>query len=144
MDAQITTYCGRVASLIITVLCWIMLSPSLAAEDPPITAGRLEFQKNCASCHGIGAKGDGPMKGQLKKEPADLTQISIRNGGEFPLARIYRMIDGREPIEAHGSREMPIWGDQFLEEEGTTLGAEGRTRGRLSTLVVYLQSIQEQ
>ena len=23
--------------------------------------GKMEFQKNCASCHGMGGKGDGPL-----------------------------------------------------------------------------------
>ncbi|MGB3660724.1 MAG: c-type cytochrome [Pseudolabrys sp.] len=29
----------------------------------------MEYQSNCASCHGTGAKGDGPMSGELKGAP---------------------------------------------------------------------------
>ena len=37
-------------------------STGLAMEDLGTTSiGKMEFQKNCASCHGMGGKGDGPL-----------------------------------------------------------------------------------
>jgi mono/diheme cytochrome c family protein len=38
----------------------IAFAGSVSAQDRDI--GKIEFQSNCASCHGIGAKGDGPMR----------------------------------------------------------------------------------
>ena len=69
------------------------------------------YQIHCASCHGTGGKGDGPAAEALKHVPPDLTTISRRNGGQFPAFRIGHIIDGQETILAHGTREMPIWGD---------------------------------
>ena len=54
------------------------------------------------------------MAKSLKVTPPDLTLISVRNGGKFPMARIQRIISGEEPLPAgHGTREMPLWGPIF-------------------------------
>ena len=42
------------------------------------------FKTYCAVCHGIDAKGNGPMAKSLKTAPADLTRIAARNRGSFP------------------------------------------------------------
>ncbi len=146
MRAQILTKWGSVAGLIVMVLLWATLSPSLAQVEgePAFNAGKFEFGKNCAICHGISGKGEGPIINLLKDKPADLTQINKRHGGKFPFWSIYRMIDCREPIDGHGGREMPIWGDRFREETAVAQGAESLVRGRILQLIVYLQSIQEE
>lgn len=47
---------------------------SLAALDPvAVSKGQALFAQNCATCHGAGAKGDGPAAASLKRRPADLT-----------------------------------------------------------------------
>jgi copper transport protein len=47
---------------------------SLAALDPvAVSKGQALFAQNCASCHGAGAKGDGPAAASLKPPPVDLT-----------------------------------------------------------------------
>ena len=114
-----------------------------ADDEPALTAGKAEFRTNCGSCHGLSGKGDGPIVPLLKEKPADLTGISKRNGGEFPFWETYRMIDGREPMDGHGGREMPIWGDRFSERSTSQQGADAVVRGRILELIVYLQSIQE-
>ena len=45
-------------------------------ETAVLAQGKEEFTRYCASCHGLTAKGDGPMADQLKKAPADLTQLA--------------------------------------------------------------------
>jgi mono/diheme cytochrome c family protein len=64
----------------------------VSAQDRDI--GKIEYQSNCASCHGIGAKGDGPMSTELKRRPTDLTVLAKKNNGVFPLNSVYRIIDG--------------------------------------------------
>jgi hypothetical protein len=79
------------------------------------------------------------MAGALRQAPADLTEISKRNGGMFPAARVRRIIEGRE-IESHGDRDMPVWGDAFKTTR------EGRSQegadARIASIVRYLESIQ--
>src|SRR5947208_1359608 len=59
------------------------------------------FREHCAVCHGIDAKGNGPAAAALKKHPADLTQISRKNGGKFPELAVLGKIRGGEIME-HG------------------------------------------
>ena len=61
-------------------------------------------------------------------KPADLTQLAKHNDGQFPFWTVYRVIDGREEVKAHGSRAMPIWGLWFQVTEGSELRATGRIR----------------
>lgn len=97
---------------------WLMISslaagfPTAArADDPDI--GKSEFQSSCASCHGTDAKGKGPVSDQLKIPPPDLTMLAKSNNGIFPKDAVYESIDGSRKISAHGTREMPIWGERF-------------------------------
>jgi hypothetical protein len=56
---------------------------------------------------------------------------------------VYRIVDGREDVQGHGTRDMPIWGERFTVEEGSTLADETHAIGRILTIVHYLESIQE-
>lgn len=130
--------------LIGAVLWWASASPGLAEEDEFVATGKLYYQRYCASCHGISAKGDGPLAQDLKTKPADLTQLSKKNGGKFPDLRLYRTIDGREEVKGHGPREMPVWGTWFNIEiqENKSSTRANRVAGRILLLVHYLESIQ--
>jgi len=92
----------------------------------------------CAVCHGKDGTGNGPAAAALKKAPADLTTLTARNSGKFPEARVYQFIQGDAEVSAHGSRDMPIWGDLFRQ-----LNTEaGVANMRISNLTDYLKSIQ--
>ncbi len=124
------------------VLLWMMPAKGLAQEEEVTTAGRTEYERSCAVCHGREGKGDGGAATMLTVKPADLTQISKKNGGNFPFWRVYGVIDGREEVKGHGDHDMPIWGTEFRMEAGTTTTAQSQVRGRILELVYYLQSIQ--
>jgi mono/diheme cytochrome c family protein len=103
------------------------------------TGARL-FRTYCATCHGAAGRGDGPMVGQLRTAPPDLTRFAMRNGGVFPSERVRQIIDGRG-VGAHGIREMPVWGDAFRSDpEGLSPAA---AQARIDAIVRYLQTIQE-
>ena len=99
--------------------------------------GEHEFRTSCAVCHGVDAKGDGPMASQLTPKPSNLTVLSKNNGGVFPYERVFRMIDGRGALAAHGSGQMPIWGDRYSLEVKQPI-----VRARILELVYYLRGIQ--
>jgi mono/diheme cytochrome c family protein len=101
------------------------------------------YQRYCASCHGIGGRGDGPTAAVLRARPADLTAIAKRRGGEFPTSEIAKFIDGRFELPAHGSREMPVWGEHFGSDVPESDVAESIARGNIASLVEFLKSIQE-
>ena len=100
------------------------------------------FQRYCASCHGAQGRGDGPAAGSLKTPPADLTRIAARRGGRFPDGEIAQKIDGRFAIGAHGSREMPVWGEVFSQGIPDSGTAESIARGNVAVLVEYLKTLQ--
>ena len=129
----------------------LMLAALLALPTTPARAERSEEEGNvgrnyyiryCAACHGASGRGDGPVAGQLKKPPTDLTRIAARRHGTFPDAEMGKFIDGRSVVPAHGTREMPIWGKRFAGLYGDDSVAEEVTRGKIGVLVQYLKSIQ--
>jgi mono/diheme cytochrome c family protein len=124
---------------------WAGVGKSLAQEQEVIEAGKREFQHSCATCHGVDAKGDGPSASALNVRPADLTQLSKNHGGVFLFWRTYEKISGADeaPVRGHGTREMPIWGERFRPEKRAGEEHSMGVRGRILSLVYYLQSVQE-
>jgi Cytochrome C oxidase, cbb3-type, subunit III len=96
------------------------------------------FRAYCASCHGKDGRGNGPAAPAMRVKVPDLTVIAKNNGGQFPSARVRRIITGEDVITAHGSREMPVWGPIFHQIESDV----DRGYVRLENLVKYLESIQ--
>lgn len=120
-----------------------LMSTAVQAED---SIGSHEYRNSCATCHGANGQGDGPMAQWLTKAPADLTQLSASNNGEFPFEKVFQMIDGRNPNMAHGDREMPIWGSRFSQEYAGTgggLDAESVVYGRILSVVYHIQTLQQ-
>jgi hypothetical protein len=58
---------------------------------------------------------------------------------KFPDARIIQFINGTETVAAHGTRDMPIWGQAFHSLDRQDKGLD---QLRISNLVDYLKSIQ--
>jgi mono/diheme cytochrome c family protein len=111
--------------------------------------GRIEYMAGCAQCHGLDGKGDGIIAPYLSVELPDLTRIQAENDGVFPAGTLYEIIEGGGGVGAHGSREMPAWGDRFSAQAYAVLGwphdAEERAafiRGRILALIEYVASIQ--
>jgi hypothetical protein len=104
--------------------------------------GAPYFQSYCASCHGMSGRGDGPAAASLRKRPADLTRISARRGGRFPEGEIAQFIDGRFQLDAHGTREMPVWGEVFSRDIPDAGSGESIARGQILVILEFLKSIQ--
>ena len=138
---------SRLAPIALSVLIPLVWAQSQVPKQAPKTNTKLIhsvkgndlFIAHCAACHGADGKGHGPVAPVLRVQVRDLTTVAQRNGGQFPVARINRVISGDEGLTSHGSREMPIWGPIFHQvERDQDWGAV-----RLDNLVKYLQSIQK-
>ena len=107
-------------------------------------AGEYEYTVACAGCHGESAMGDGPLAGLLSITTPSLLELTQANDGAFPFEAVLTTIDGRDGVRAHGST-MPIWGERFQASATSQRGetAEMIARGRILSLVYYLQSIQK-
>jgi mono/diheme cytochrome c family protein len=137
------------AAGLLAVFCGIVAGQSKEPKKPADGADSVRliasiqgpnlYKAYCAVCHGPNAKGDGPMAMFLKTGPSDLTRISSRNGGMFPLAKVRRVIAGEEPLAAgHGTRDMPIWGPIFSQ----VAWDQDLGRVRVDNLARYLESLQ--
>ncbi len=113
-----------------------------AMPDP--SDGRALFMQNCAVCHGEDARGNGSMARAMKKAPANLTLISVRNGDRFPRAKVMSIIDGYARSDLKGPA-MPefgalLEGDLVPYDSGD--GTLTPTPRKLVALAEYLETIQ--
>jgi len=118
-------------------------APAAGAEKIADYTGAQAYQRFCASCHGKTGTGDGPVAASLKSQVPDLTLLSRRRAGQFPVALVRRVIDGTEIKAPHGTREMPVWGREFYAAQGADEEARWATSGLLDRLVDYVASIQK-
>jgi mono/diheme cytochrome c family protein len=103
------------------------------------TSGHDMYVAYCAACHGTDGKGAGPAAEALKVPPTDLTVLSKNHGGEFPSDRVISVIRGEDELAAHGTREMPIWGQLFWT---TSRGNQAEVHLRVRNLTEYIKSLQ--
>lgn len=109
-----------------------------AARPPESAQGPAIYKQYCAACHGVDGKGHGPAAPALKVPPTDLTTFAKRHGGQFSETDLREIIEGDRDIAAHGSKEMPIWGEVFRAVMRDRSFRELRT----TNLIRYLESIQ--
>lgn len=130
--------CVALASLLLST------APAWATSQQATAAGKAMYVKYCASCHGPGGKGDGPLAAALKSKPSDLTLLGKKAGGSFPYMTVLDILDGTAPLAAHGPSDMPVWGETFQAtgpESGSVM-EQARVRGQVMLLADYLRTLQ--
>jgi mono/diheme cytochrome c family protein len=123
----------------LVISAFAQTTPQQQAPIRPV-GGATIFRNNCAACHGLKGRGDGPASKALNRKVPDLTGLSQRNGGTFPTAQVRTtiMFGKDDLLPAHGSKTMPIWGPIFHQIEfDQDLGDV-----RLENITKYLESIQ--
>src|SRR6516225_11699121 len=91
-----------------------------------------------------------PLRSRSAPPPSDLTRLSEANNGVFPISRVHEVIDGRIERLVHGTRDMPVWGDRYMQE---MISPESRdwvskewneaiVRRRILALVEYISTLQ--
>jgi mono/diheme cytochrome c family protein len=107
-----------------------------------VEEGRNYYTRYCAACHGRAADGHGPVAPVLRDPPTDLRRLGERYGRPLPLDQIARFIDGTAPVVAHGNREMPVWGERFVEVDAEGNVRDSGMRVKIAKIVTFLSSIQ--
>jgi len=110
--------------------------------------GEREYKNNCAQCHGAAGNGDGWLSGYLRDRPPPLTQLQKNNAGVFPSERVHAVIDGRQAVDLHGPRDMPVWGEVFRAtgdsfDSYLACSAEESVRVRIAALIAYIVTLQQ-
>jgi hypothetical protein len=72
----------------------------------------------------------------------DLTRTATRAVGADQRDRIGRIIDGRYIIGAHGTRIMPVWGEDLARLEIDNPDAERSAQTIIARLADYVLSLQ--
>ena len=137
---------------IIGIAAWLSFMLAGCVGLPNTETGKEIFESKCATCHGLSGKGDGPQSLIIPKKPANLTILAKKNGGVFPTKLVYKIIDGRQEVAAHGPRTMPVWGMFFQvdvpevppEDTGTLNFREAAVHNKIKALIDYLITLQEQ
>jgi mono/diheme cytochrome c family protein len=128
----------RSARSVVLLLTMMLLaaarSPARAAEP---ASGELLYRRYCASCHGVGGRGDGPVAGALQPPPSDLTRL------DSDVRDLMRQIDGRRAVRAHGTSEMPVWGEVFEESLIHEPHRRRTTLMHLRALAEYVRSVRQ-
>lgn len=79
----------------------------------------------------------------LNVKPADLTQLRKNRRDTFFFWQTYDQISGRSEavVRGHGTREMSIWEERFRLDARVSEEYALGVRGRLLSLVHYVQSL---
>jgi mono/diheme cytochrome c family protein len=137
----------RLAILAISIGVSFAAYAQTSAKTGPkanVAAGKELFHQHCSVCHGESGKGNGSMYDRESAEPArrvppaDLTALSGGNAGKFPADRVRNAIYSKGSIPAHGTPEMPAWGNVFYDMKSDPKRLEQRVRD----LTAYIESIQ--
>ena len=116
----------------------------LTWQQVALTDGEELFQELCAACHGVSGKGDGPAATALVKPVSNLTVLAANNGGVFPMKQVEESITGKSRVVAHGTIDMPIWGQRFEEmrPDWKQFRRKALARQRIYNLTLHIESLQ--
>jgi hypothetical protein len=123
----------------------VALGMALPAAAEEHSIGEDLYMRYCAACHGETGTGGGDMEHFFNIHMPNLRTMAARNDGAFPLLETIHIIDGRTGLRAHGG-PMPLWGGVFMSEtidRHDFYGSAIEARGRVLSLALYLESIQD-
>ena len=132
----------KVAGSVLSLAVVLSVSPLALAAGNDVADGHRYFIQYCASCHGQDGLGDGPVAKSLSRPPANLRMLGDKYGMPLPARRIAELIDGRDSARAHGSHEMPVWGEKLYEVGQGERGEYGIGEV-IGKIIAYLDTIQD-
>lgn len=137
-----------VVPLTFTALFGMAQQPAPKIKTVPIhqtspASGQQMYVTYCASCHGSSGTGNGPAAQALKSPPPDLTTLSKNNGGVFPSDRVGSVLRLGVAAPAHGSADMPIWGDLLPSLNSGSKNSSTEVQQRILNLTNYLKKMQK-
>jgi mono/diheme cytochrome c family protein len=126
---------------LLSLVALICVQPAWSADYVAMPGEQL-YRRFCASCHGLEGRGDGPVASTLRVEVPDLTRPVRRSVALEPREQIARIIDGRHIVGAHGTRIMPVWGEDLTRLEIGNPDAERSTEIIITRLADYVAGLQ--
>lgn len=109
-----------------------------AAHSNPHSGAQM-YKDYCAACHGAKGMGDGPAAEFLKSAPPDLRTLAQRHDGKYPADQVTATLRFGTTSHAHGTSDMPIWGEVFM-----ALDTDRTVRQlRVYNLNAFIESLQQ-
>jgi len=99
------------------------------------------FSRYCSECHAVSGAVDASSQGIQASAP-DLRELWREHGSPLNREELSEFIDGRRDVEAHGSRDMPVWGERLYGNLPDTETVEEMRAGTIELLLDYLDTIQ--
>lgn len=112
----------------------------IVQSDP--SSGKQMYTDYCAPCHGREGKGNGPAAAAMKTPPTNLSLLAKNNGGKYPDAHVSAVLTFGDEKKAHGSKEMPVWGQLFQSLDWTSSTKDMEAKQRINRLNTYIESLQ--
>ena len=127
-----------------TLLLTLVLGTATGAGAQPLDPAPDLFRYYCSNCHGVDADGEGPLARFLTVDVPDLTGLSARNGGVFPMLEVIHRMDGTREDLLHDS-PMPDLNAVLMDEvpgfsDDTAVLMENRAR--ILSIALYLEDLQ--
>lgn len=113
-----------------------------AADEAP-DPKRTLYVRYCSACHGQVGEGDGPAAQYMTPRPTNLTQIMKKHDNTFPFTATMKVIDGSNNVRAHGTPELPVWGEDWREESTTSPTERAQILGKVMMITQFVMSIQD-
>jgi mono/diheme cytochrome c family protein len=110
------------------------------APHTPADSGKAMYDAYCASCHGADGKGNGPAAGAMKSGVPDLTLLAKSHDGIYPAFHVAEVLRVTQPLAAHGSSDMPVWGSIFSKMAQQN---NAEIQQRIHNLNEYIESLQQ-
>lgn len=124
-----------------TLPALVLVAGCATGDMPDASEGEKLFVDNCTACHDYRGTGSSQLIGG--QTAPDLTRISARNGGVFPVAHVLSQIDGygrgKVPAEVMPEFGLLLQGDLVPIDVDGTLTPTPRP---LAALLAYLETIQ--
>lgn len=122
--------------------------PTTTIKEVPIkptsiVSGHEMYMTYCAACHGANGTGNGPAAPALKMPATDLTTLSQKNNGSFPEAHVAAVLRFGVENPAHGSADMPVWGNLMQTLSPASSNRQGMVQQRISNLIDYIKQLQK-
>ena len=132
----------KVLGAIIALGAALSVSQLALSADNDVSDGHRYFLRYCASCHGLDGLGDGPVAKSLSTPTTNLRKLGDKYGVPLPAHRIADLIDGRDTPRAHGTHDMPVWGERLYELGQGERGEYGIGEV-IGKIIAYLNTIQD-
>lgn len=129
-------------AILIALILAVLATVAARAQDYSGLSGAKLYERFCASCHGDAGRGDGAVAASFRVETPDLTRLTQRHGGVYPDEQVRRIIEGRKPVGAHGTRVMPVWGFEFYAQNEPRPDPARRTEEMVRRLADHVRSLQ--